>query len=89
MMQLNRNFYTITLADLYIKQGHLKMAADILEEIIKKEPSNVQAREKFDTINLVLAQQPSSPDTVDSINKVINILSCWLDNIGRLKTHAT
>jgi len=82
-------FYTITLADLYIKQGHLKMAADILEEIIKREPSNIHAREKFDTIKVVLAQEPSSPDAVDSINKVINILSCWLDNIGRLKTHAT
>lgn len=82
-------FYTMTLADLYIKQGHLKMAADILEEIIKREPSNIQAREKFDTIKVFLAQEPSSPDAVDSINKVINILSCWLDNIGRLKTHAT
>ncbi|MEN6375239.1 MAG: tetratricopeptide repeat protein [Smithella sp.] len=82
-------FYTMTLADLYIKQGHLKMAADILEEIIKREPSNVQAREKMDTINVVLAQKPLSPDAVDSTNKVINILSCWLDNIGRLKTHAT
>ncbi len=82
-------FYTMTLADLYIKQGHLKMAADILEEIIKREPSNVQAREKFDTIKVVLAQKPSFPDAFDSTKKVINILSCWLDNIGRLKTHAT
>jgi tetratricopeptide (TPR) repeat protein len=82
-------FYTITLADLYIQQGHLKMAADILAEIIKMEPANIQAREKFDKVNAVLAQQSSFGDTVESINNLINILSCWLDNIGRLKQHAT
>ncbi|MCK7480323.1 MAG: tetratricopeptide repeat protein [Candidatus Moduliflexus flocculans] len=36
-------FYTLTLADLYIRQGHTKAAADILAEIIKREPANVQA----------------------------------------------
>ncbi len=81
-------FYTMTLADLYIRQGHLKMAADILAEIIKKEPANVQAKEKFDTVNAFLAKESLSVDNVESINNLINILSCWLDNIGRLKTHA-
>jgi len=81
-------FYTMTLADLYIRQGHLKMAADILAEIIKREPANIQAKEKFDTVNTFLAKEPSSDDNVASINNVINILSCWLENIDRLKTHA-
>jgi len=82
-------FYTITLADLYIQQGHPKMAADILAEIIKREPANVQAREKFDTVNAALTQKSSFGDTVELTNNLINILSCWLDNIGRLKQHAT
>ncbi|MEN6331428.1 MAG: hypothetical protein ABFD57_05540 [Smithella sp.] len=81
-------FYTMTLADLYIRQGHLKMAADILAEVIKREPANVQAKEKFDTVNAFLAKESLSADNTEAINNLINILSCWLDNIGRLKTHA-
>lgn len=81
-------FYTMTLADLYIRQGHLKMAADILAGIIKREPANIQAKEKFDTVQAFLAKEPSSEDNVTPINNVIKILSCWLENIDRLKTHA-
>ena len=35
-------FYTVTLADLYIQQDHLSMAADVLQEIICRDPANVQ-----------------------------------------------
>jgi len=82
-------FYTITLAELYIQQGHLKMAADILAEIIKREPSNVQARVKLDTVEAALVLKSSPGGTVALTDNLINILSCWLDNIGRLKKHAT
>ncbi|MGV8058311.1 MAG: tetratricopeptide repeat protein [Smithellaceae bacterium] len=82
-------FYTLTLADLYIKQGHPKMAAEILAEIIKREPANVQARVKLDTVKASLALKSSSGDTVHSVNNLIKTLSCWLENIGRLKNHAT
>jgi len=32
--------FTVTLAELYIKQGHLQVAAEILQEIIGREPQN-------------------------------------------------
>lgn len=84
----NPEFYTITLADLYIKQGHLKMAADIIKEIIRRDPVNAQARAKLDTVKALLLK--SSPgETVPLTNNVIKTLSCWLENIGRLKKHAT
>jgi tetratricopeptide (TPR) repeat protein len=82
-------FYTMTLAELYIQQGHPKMAADILAEIMKREPANVQARVKLDSVEAALALKSSSGDDVALTNNLINILSCWLDNIGRLKNHAT
>lgn len=82
-------FYTLTLADLYIKQGHSKMAADILTEIIKREPSNVQARVKLDTMKADLALKSSPVDTVASTSNLIKTLSSWLSNIGGLKKHAT
>lgn len=82
-------FYTITLADLYIKQGHLKMAADVLTEIIRRDPVNVQARAKLDTVRATIARKLSPGDTVALTNNLIKTLSCWLNNIGRLKKHAT
>ncbi len=82
-------FYTLTLADLYIKQGHSKMAVDILTEIIKREPANVQARVKLDTVKAVLALKSSSGGSAASTNNLIKTLSCWLENLGGLKKHAT
>ena len=82
-------FYTVTLADLYIKQGHLKMAADVLVEIIRREPTNVQARAKLDTVKASIALKSSPGKTVPLTGNLIKTLSCWLENIDRLKKHAT
>ncbi|MEN6620771.1 MAG: hypothetical protein ABFD50_04355 [Smithella sp.] len=82
------DFYTITLADLYIKQGHMKMASDILTEIIKREPDNIQAREKLDLVKTVLVSKTAHDNDVVT-NNLINILTCWLNNIGKLNNHAT
>jgi tetratricopeptide (TPR) repeat protein len=82
-------FYTITLAELYVKQGHLKMAADILTEIIARDPINVQARVKLDAIMVALVPKESSGETSPATNNVMATLLRWLENIGRLKKHAT
>jgi len=82
-------FSTVTLADLYIKQGHFKMAAEVLEKILEKEPENVLARTKLDTVTTVLALKSSlNADIVQSDN-LLKTLSCWLENINKLKKHAT
>jgi tetratricopeptide (TPR) repeat protein len=78
-------FYTITLADIYIKQGHWKMAGDILTEIIAREPSNVQARAKLDAVLSATGRESSAGPAPPSTNYLIETLSLWLDNIGRLK----
>lgn len=83
-------FYTMTLAELYIKQGHVKMAEEILIEIIKKEPDNNKAKEKLNALKAVLAQNSSSVvDNAAGAKNLINILTCWLNNIERLKSHAS
>jgi len=80
-------FYTLTLADLYIRQGHTKAAADILTEIIKREPANFQARVKLDYLKAA-ALKSSPGDAAPSADMLIKTLSCWLENIGGLKKHA-
>lgn len=37
------DFYTTTLARLYMKQGHFKMAGDVLGKILERDPENVEA----------------------------------------------
>lgn len=80
--------FTVTLAELYIRQGHLQVARKILEEIIKKEPQNIQAAAKLDTLKKSFDSSSAGGEKVDS-DKLIKMLSSWLKNIDRLKVHAT
>lgn len=79
---------TVTMAELYLKQGHREMAREILEGIVKKDQTNQRA--------LVLLRQISdNGDTVGAEKKiwhrqeaVIGELNRWLQNIGRMRPHA-
>jgi tetratricopeptide (TPR) repeat protein len=81
-------FYTVTLADLYIKQGHFKMAAEVLEKILEEEPENVLARTKLDTVTTAIALKSSLNGDIVQSDNLAKALSCWLENINRLKKHA-
>ena len=81
-------FYTVTLADLYIKQGHFKMAAEVLEKILEKEPENVLARAKLDTVTTAIALKSSVNGDIIQSDNLAKTLSIWLENINRLKKHA-
>jgi tetratricopeptide (TPR) repeat protein len=83
-----QEFFTITLAQLYIKQGHLQDAEIILEDIIKKEPQNAQALSLLDELRASLIVQSSENEEFSKNNNLINILYSWLKNIERLKTNA-
>ena len=81
--------FTVTLAELYIKQGHLQVAAEILKEIIEREPQNSQAVAKLDSLTAELAPKSSTSAKFVESNNLIKTLSSWLKNIDRLKMHAT
>jgi tetratricopeptide (TPR) repeat protein len=82
-------FFTITLAELYIKQGHLQMAKEVLGEIIKREPGNINAAAKLDSVNAAMPRVRTVIDEHDCSNEIVKTLSCWLENIDRLSVHAT
>jgi len=71
------DFYTMTLAELYIRQGHLQMAADVLEEILKKEPENHAAVEKFSDVKIMLTKRKHNEEVVKELTR-------WLRNINRV-----
>ena len=84
----NPKLFTVTLAELYIKQGHLQIAAEILKEIISKEPQNGQAAAMLNSLNTKLSAKASTEVKSTESEKVIKTLSSWLKNIDRLKMNA-
>lgn len=82
------DFHTVTLADLYIKQGHFKMAAEVLEKILEYEPDNDLVRTKLDTLKTAIALKSSSRGDVVRSDHLAETLTRWLENIDRLKKNA-
>ena len=78
------DFQTVTLAELYIRQGHLQMAQEVLEAILRKDPQLERAAERLREVREALGGEKSAGKAAP----VIAELSRWLDNIGRLRSHA-
>ncbi len=78
------DFQTVTLAELYIRQGHLRPAAEVLEAIIRKDPEQEKAAAMLREVwEMIFREESGQRDTA-----VVAELSRWLDNIGRLRGHA-
>ena len=76
------DFYTVTLADLYIKQGYLQMAADVLNEIMNMDSDNHVAARKLDDVNTLLRNKKHNEEVVQE-------LTHWLKNIDRIRYYAS
>jgi len=78
------DFQTVTLAELYIRQGHLRPAAEVLEAIIRKEPGHEKAAALLGEVREKIYRE----ELRQRYPEVIDELSRWLGNIGRLRGHA-
>jgi tetratricopeptide (TPR) repeat protein len=78
------DFQTVTLAELYIRQGHLPMAAEVLEAVLRKDPHHEKAAAMLREVWAMTLRESS----VKKYAPVVAELSRWLDNIGRLRSHA-
>ncbi|HNY51255.1 MAG TPA: tetratricopeptide repeat protein [Smithella sp.] len=83
-----KEFFTVTMAQLYIQQGHFEDAEAVLEKIIKKEPNNVEAINMLDKMKFSRLSLSDGVKKISAENNLLNILSCWLKNIERLKSNA-
>ncbi len=84
------DFCTTTLAELYIRQGHLDMAVSVLGEILKREPEN---KTVADRLNDVMEMQHDGMRKNTSLHMkqdetLIKELTRWLENIERLRSDA-
>jgi tetratricopeptide (TPR) repeat protein len=78
------DFQTVTLAELYIRQGHLRLAAEVLEAIIRKDPAQEKAASMLREVwEMIFREESGQRNAV-----VIAELSRWLNNINRLRGHA-
>jgi tetratricopeptide (TPR) repeat protein len=80
--------FTVTMADLYIQQGHFPEAMKILEDVVQNEPHNKQAAEKLQELKISLAREKTDNEEYRKTDKLIKTLSLWLKNIERLKRNA-
>jgi tetratricopeptide (TPR) repeat protein len=78
------DFQTVTLAELYIRQGHPELAAEVLEAILRRDPQQGKASEKLREVREMLGRESDAGDKAP----IITELSRWLDHIGRLRAHA-
>jgi len=65
---------TDTLAEIYVKQGHLDKALSVYEEILAREPENTAIRKKYE----VLRKQLEEGQKAAGQQKIINHLEQWL-----------
>jgi len=82
--EIPTDFQTVTLAELYIRQDHLRLAEEVLEKIIGQDPQNEKAAGLLQEVRERVLKGASAQQYAG----VIAELSRWLDNIGRLRAHA-
>ena len=75
---------TVTMAELYIKQGHSDLAAEILEEVIKKDSTNERALAMLREIR----GGDGQPRQTGRTDPVLEELNRWLLNIDRIRAYA-
>jgi len=83
-VQIPSAFQTATLAELYIRQGHLPLAAEVLEAILAREPQQEKAAGMLREVRELIRREEAARRNAPLIAE----LSRWLENIGRLRGHA-
>lgn len=81
---MSPNFGTVTLAELYIRQGHLPMAEEMLEKITARDPQNERAGALLKDVRSRFGKKAGGSKNAG----VIVELARWLDNIGKLRRYA-
>jgi hypothetical protein len=73
---------TKTMAEIYLKQGHLQEARDIFKALAERDPSDHEVREKLRILNLKMGSiSLPSPSSVPSKEERIEFLERWLTHI--------
>ena len=86
--QISSDLYTLTLAELYIRQDHYDMARKVLEAILQKEPGNQKAGSMIQEIDQLLNDRIEKDLARERKNHLANELTRWLQNLTRMNGQA-
>ena len=86
--QISSDLYTLTLAELYIRQDHYDMAREVLEAILQKEPGNQKAGSMIREIDQLLNDRIEKDLARERKKNVANELTRWLQNLTRMNGQA-
>jgi len=78
---------TKTLAEIYLRQGHLKEAYDIFKSLSERNPSDGELQNRLKELEVKLALSCPEPPRLDPyLEKKIHRLEGWLGSIRNRKT---
>jgi len=86
---LASDFQTVTMADLYVRQGHLDEALDLLEKILQKDQEDPQAARLIAEVREKMAARRMEATRKERDPRLIEELQRWLNNIERMRSHGT
>ncbi len=86
--ELAPDFYTLSMADLYISQGHLDMAERLLDVIVTRDGMREAGLARLDEVKQNRRRKMISDLADKKRQRVVDELSRWLDNALRMKKHA-
>ena len=81
-------FQTLTLVDLYLRQGHLDEAEALLEQMMARNPDSSTLREKLAAVRSATGVQAAKGMNPRQKKKVIEKLGKWLDLLQRRRSYA-
>ncbi len=71
------DFHTMTLVDLYVKQGHLKEALEVLEAMRQKDPANEKVAERIRGVHALMGGEKPT-ETAGAVSE----LERWLQRLS-------
>ncbi|HVR41925.1 MAG TPA: tetratricopeptide repeat protein [Thermoanaerobaculia bacterium] len=69
---------TMTMAELYARQGHVDAAREIYERLLEREPSNQDVRRRLESLD-----EPAGDDSAARRRAAVDKLERWLQRMGR------
>jgi len=79
--QVPQDFQTMTLVDLYVRQGHLKEALKVLESMREKDPANEAVIERIRGVQALMGEEVLE----EKREHLLAELDRWLQNIYKPK----
>ena len=79
---LFEEFYTLTMAELFLKQGHYETAKEILKNIVQKNPADCEAELKLKEVEIMLSRKEGVSSNERHLS-VLNELERWISKITK------